>query len=128
MTFSSFEIFTKKSGTLIPISLNKDIPFKPKRIFLIYGNRKFVRGNHAHKKCTQIFLSLSGNIDITIENKKGIKEIKLEKFKSYLKVLPLNWVKIKMKKNQLLMVICNKKFSEKDYIRNYPVFLKQLKK
>ena len=26
----------------------------------------------------------------------------------------INWVKIKMKKNQLLMVICNKKFSEKE--------------
>ena len=102
--------------------------FSISRIFFLDSNKKCVRGNHAHKKCTQIFLSLKGNIDITIENKKGIKEIKLEKFKSHLKVLPLNWVKIKMKKNQLLMVICNKKFSEKDYIRNYPIFLKYLKK
>ena len=62
MTFSSFEIFKKKSGTLIPISLSKDIPFKPRRIFLIYGNRKFVRGNHAHKKCSQFFLPIQGRI------------------------------------------------------------------
>tara|TARA_B100000787_G_C16148407_1_gene275385 strand:- start:665 stop:1042 length:378 start_codon:yes stop_codon:yes gene_type:complete len=102
--------------------------FSISRIFFLDSNKTCVRGNHAHKKCTQIFLSLKGNIDITIENKKGIKEIKLEKFKSHLKVLPLNWVKIKMKKNQLLMVICNKNFSEEDYIRNYPVFLKYLKK
>ena len=102
--------------------------FSISRIFFLDSNKTCVRGNHAHKKCTQIFLSLKGNIDITIENKKGIKEIKLEKFKSHLKVLPLNWVKIKMKKNQLLMVICNKNFSEEDYIRKYPVFLKYLKK
>ena len=102
--------------------------FSIKRIFFLDSNKICVRGNHAHKKCTQVFISLSGNIDITIENRKGIKKIKLEKFKSHLKVLPLNWVKIKMKKNQLLMVICNKKFSEKDYIRSYPDFLKQLKK
>ena len=102
--------------------------FSISRIFFLDSDKKCLRGNHAHKKCTQIFLSLKGNIDITIENQRGVKKIKLEEFKSHLKVLPLNWVKIKMKKNQLLMVICNKNFSEKDYIRSYPIFLKQIKK
>ena len=70
MTFSSFEIFKKKSGTLIPISLNKDIPFRPKRIFLIYGNKGFVRGNHAHKKCSQFLLPVQGKIELSFVDKK----------------------------------------------------------
>ena len=41
-----FKSFKKKSGVLIPFSLKKDIPFKVKRIFLIYGNKKFIRGNN----------------------------------------------------------------------------------
>ena len=61
-----------------------------------------------------------------IENKKGVKKFIIEEFKDPIKVPPLNWVKIKMKKNQLLMVICDKKFSEKDYIRDYRNFLKNI--
>jgi hypothetical protein len=102
--------------------------FKIERIFFLSPSRKCLRGDHAHKICTQIFLSLKGNIEITIENKHGIKKIKLPAFKKALKVPPLNWVKINLKKKQLLMVICNKKFSEKEYIRNYSTFLEQIKK
>jgi hypothetical protein len=101
--------------------------FNNQRIFFLHSNKKCLRGNHAHKMCTQIFLSLKGNIEMTIENKKGIKKFKLEEFSDPIKVPPLSWVKIKMEKNQLLMVMCNKKFSEKDYIRNYKIFLKKLK-
>lgn len=102
--------------------------FKSKRIFFLKSNNNCLRGNHAHKACTQIFLSLRGNIEMTIENQQGIKKLKLKEFNNTIKVPPLNWVKIQMKKNQLLMVICNKKYSEKDYIRDYKVFLKKLKK
>lgn len=102
--------------------------FKIERIFFLSSNSKCLRGDHAHKVCTQIFLSLNGNIEITIENKSGLKKLKLLEFKKLLKVPPLNWVKINMKKKQLLMVICDKKFSEKEYIRNYSTFLKQIKK
>lgn len=102
--------------------------FKSKRIFFLKSNKSCLRGNHAHKVCTQIFLSLRGNIEMTIENKQGIKKSKLKEFNNPIKVPPLNWVKIQMKKNQLLMVVCNKKYSEKDYIRDYKIFLKKLKK
>ena len=85
-----------------------------------------IRGNHAHKECTQVFLSLKGNIDIMI-GKKNLKKKKLKEFSNFIKVSPLNWVKIKLIKNQILMVLCDKKFSERDYIRNYDSFIKIIK-
>ncbi len=51
----NFKKYKKKSGTLVPFSLYKDIPFKTKRIFIIYGNKNFIRGNHAHKKMLTVF-------------------------------------------------------------------------
>ena len=39
-----FKQFKKKSGTLVPFSLQKQIPFQSKRIFIIYGNKNYVRG------------------------------------------------------------------------------------
>ena len=34
MKYFTFKKFKKNSGSLVPISLKKDIPFKTKRIFL----------------------------------------------------------------------------------------------
>ena len=53
MKIIKFKSYKKSSGTLVPFSMLKDMPFKVKRIFLIYGNKNFTRGNHAHKKCSE---------------------------------------------------------------------------
>ena len=34
-----FKQFKKSSGTLVPFSLKRQIPFKTKRMFIIYGNK-----------------------------------------------------------------------------------------
>ena len=67
--FNHFKSFKKKSGTLIPFSLKKDIPFKVKRIFLVYGNKNFTRAKHAHKKCSQFIMPIHGKIELYCENK-----------------------------------------------------------
>ena len=130
MTFSSFEIFKKKSGTLIPISLNKDIPFKPKRIFLIYGNKGFVRGNHAHKKCSQFLLPVQGKIDLSFVDKKNNKMIVLDSKKGKgILLKPLTWCKLSFKtKNAVIMVFCDREYEFNDYIEKYDEFIKMMKK
>ena len=40
------------------------------------------------------------------------------------KIKPMIWVKVYLKKNQIVCVICDKKYSLKEYIRNYKVFKK----
>ena len=62
----SFESF---SGKLIPISFNKKFPFLIKRIFFLHGIKNKTRGDHAHKKCSQLFMAVSGKM---ILNKKTI--------------------------------------------------------
>jgi hypothetical protein len=105
----------------------KKIKFNTERIFFLKSKKECVRGNHAHRECTQIFLSVKGNIELLINNKNGTKKILLKQFVNILKVPPLNWVTVKMKKDQLLMVLCDKKFSNKEYIKKYDEFLKIIK-
>ena len=50
--------FTKKSGKLLPITFNNKFPIKVKRIFVIYEKKNYIRGDHAHKKCSQVFFSI----------------------------------------------------------------------
>ena len=70
MKRNSFKQYKKKSGTLIPFSLKKDIPFQTKRVFIIYGNKNFIRGNHAHHKCSQYLVPILGKMEVEIENAK----------------------------------------------------------
>ena len=54
--------FSKSSGRLIPLSFNKKFPIKVKRIFFLYGKKNKIRGEHAHKKCSQFFVRIHGKI------------------------------------------------------------------
>ena len=81
MIKKKFKSFKKKSGTLVPFSLKKDFPIKVKRIFIINGKKNFVRGDHAHKRCSQFLFPVLGKMKIQYisKEKKGI--IKLDQNK-----------------------------------------------
>lgn len=117
---------TNSNGSLIPVDLNKFSKFKIKRFFILYGNKNNLRGDHAHKKCTQIFIVISGKIELEIINKKKKKKFILNKNKKLaLLVSPLNWCKIKfLENNSEVLVLCDYKFLEKEYIRKFEEFLK----
>ena len=130
MTKYNFKQFKKKSGTLVPFSLIKDIPFKTKRIFIIYGNKNFVRGNHAHHRCSQFLVPIYGSIDVEYENNiiKTTKKINYIN-KQGLLLKPKTWCKIKFKtNNSILMVFCDREYEFKDYIEKYNDFLKIIRK
>jgi UDP-2-acetamido-3-amino-2,3-dideoxy-glucuronate N-acetyltransferase len=126
----NFKKFKKKSGTLVPFSLFNDIPFKTKRIFVIYGNKNFVRGNHAHYKCTQFLVPIYGTMKIELEDKKSKKLIKINfKKKQGILMKPKTWCKIRfMSYNSILMVFCDREYEYKDYIEKYSDFLKIINK
>ena len=129
MNYYKFKKYTKKSGHLVPISFKDDVPFKPKRIFLIYGKKKFTRGDHAHKKCSQFFIPISGKIELFFTNKHSQKKIILDaKKKKGMLLKPLNWCKVTFKtKNAVMMVFCDREYEFDDYIEVYSEFKKLIK-
>ena len=66
--------FKKKGGLLFALDFQKTFPFKIKRIFYIYGRKNLIRGDHAHKKCKQIFIPISGTTELRIKNHKRKKK------------------------------------------------------
>ncbi len=125
-----FKKFKKKSGTLVPFSLAKNIPFKTKRIFIIYGNKNFVRGNHAHYRCSQFLVPIYGTMEIEFENKRN-KDIRKINYlnKQGLLMKPKTWCRIKFKtNNSILMVFCDREYEYKDYIEKYTDFLRLIGK
>tara|TARA_Y100001958_G_C20941534_1_gene347758 strand:+ start:179 stop:580 length:402 start_codon:yes stop_codon:yes gene_type:complete len=125
-----FKIYKNITGTLIPFSIKKDIPFKVKRIFLINGKKNSFRADHAHFKCSQYLVSIEGSVKVFYENKnkKFITTLSLTNKKGLL-LKPKTWCRIKFnKKNSKLLVFCDREYEYFDYIEHYDEFLKIIKK
>lgn len=119
----------KKTGSTSLYILDKlDKLIKTKRVFFINAKTKDIRGNHGHKKCTQVFVSINCKIQIEVFNGKKTKKFIMRPLIDILKVEPNNWVKIHFKKKQLLMVLCDEYFTNKDYIFDKSLIGKSFKK
>ena len=125
-----FKSFRKKSGKLTAFSLKKSFPIRVKRIFIINGEKNFIRGDHAHKKCSQFLFPVLGKMAIQYfsEEKKGIIKLDQNKKEGYL-LKPKTWCRIKfLTKNATLLVACDMEYKFSDYIEKYSEFLKIIKK
>ncbi len=117
--------FTNSGGSLLPIYLNKLLGFNLKRFFILNGKKNTIRGKHAHKKCTQIFIPVRGKIELTLIKKNKKKLILNPNSLKIIKVPPLTWCEIKfIDNNCVVIVLCDTKFSEKEYIRKFKNFSK----
>jgi len=121
----NFKKFTKKSGTLLPITFNNKFPIKVKRIFIIYGKKKYLRGDHAHKKCSQVFFPIKGKIKINMKYKKTKKSINLTHNNSKaLLVPPRIWISVEsLNSNSVVLVLTDYEYDVKDYIETYKEFI-----
>ena len=111
---------------LLPIEFNKKFPITIKRIFFIFGKKNKLRGDHAHKKCSQLFVPISGKTVLIIKKKnKDIEVILDSKNIKAILVPPLEWCRLKfLTKNAVVMVACDRKYEFNDYIEEYNDFLK----
>ena len=126
----SLKKFTKKSGKLLPITFNNKFPIKVKRIFFIYGKKNYIRGDHAHKKCSQVFFPIMGKIKISMKYKKTEKSINLShKGSKALLVPPRIWSSVNfLSNNSIALVLTDHKYDYKDYIETYKEFITFQKK
>ncbi len=117
--------FTKRSGKLLPITFNNKFPIKVKRMFFIYGKKKYKRGDHAHKKCSQVFIPIKGKIKINIKYRKTKKSVLLSANRSRsLFVPPKIWSSVEfLNNNALVLVLTDYEYDFKDYIETYKEFI-----
>ena len=121
----NFKKFTKQSGTLLPITFDNKFPIKVKRIFIIYGKKKHLRGDHAHKKCSQVFFPIIGKIKINMKYKKAEKSINLSHNSSKALLVPSGiWTSVEsLNKNSIVLVLTDYEYDVKDYIETYKEFI-----
>lgn len=122
--FKIQNIQDKKS--IISVISKKEIPIKNfERIFFVRSNKNKIRGNHAHKKCSQFMFALVGKIKLICDDGLKKKQFILNSNINGILVPPTIWAKQRyLAKNSVLGVICDRNFEEKDYLRNYKEFRK----
>lgn len=109
-------------GSLIPIEF-KDLPFIPKRIFIVSNVPKNAeRGQHAHFKTQQILICLKGEILVKLYNGKHLNEIHLME-KQGVFVDKMIWdSQVFLTGDDILLSICSTNYDKKDYIESIEEF------
>jgi hypothetical protein len=105
--------FSNSSGSLNVIE--KNLPFKIKRVFFIY-DIKNSRGNHGHKKTLQAITCLQGRATIEIKKDCVQKSIKLTNNTQLLLIDKKEWIKIhKTSKKCIIIVLASEYYDKNDF-------------
>jgi len=101
------------------------LPFEPKRYFLVYDvPGTDVRGEHAHRACHQFLVCARGAVSVVVDDGARMQEIRLDRPSLGIYVPPLVWaVQYKYTPDALLLVLASAPYDPADYIRDYDEFL-----
>ena len=90
--------FTDQRGSLSLVDSEvaaKLLPFKPERIFWIYGTQaSTVRGQHAHRSCWEMVSAVSGSFRLTLSDGREEKTFLLDSPCKGVIIPPMVWCRL----------------------------------
>lgn len=113
-------------GTLSFGEFERNIPFLPKRYFIVYDVPSLeTRGEHAHKKCHQFLICIRGSCSVVADDGVNRQEFLLDKPDIGLYLPPLVWgIQYNYSSDAVLLVFTSDFYDSSDYIRDYSEFKK----
>lgn len=118
-----FPSFEAEGAPLVVFSEKGGVPFDIQRVFTVNASVKSNRGRHAHKKCNQLMIVLSGKCVIRCNDGTSEKVFLLAKSSEGLYVPATIWAEEEYEANTILMVLTDQPYDENDYIRDYETYL-----
>lgn len=106
-----------------------DIPFDIKRVFYIYGSDStVVRGQHANRETEFLLVNVSGNSRVRVDNGEESAVIELNRPRMGLYLSSMLWKDMyDFSEDSVLLVLANRHYDEKEYIRDYDAYLQVLR-
>lgn len=111
-------------GSLSYLEFESKLGFLPKRFFYLSSiSKDAIRGNHAHKDCSQFLIALQGSVSIQFDDGLRTSTVHLEGDNKGLLVRPMIWAKlVQFSTSALILVLASHNYDEDDYLRNYSQF------
>ncbi len=113
-----------RNGSITSINNNSEIPFEVKRVFYLYdvpGGES--RGAHAHKKCNQFLIAVSGAFEVLLDDGRVQRQVQLNRPNLGLHIKPGIWAsEINFSSGSICLVLVSHEYDEEDYIRDYQEF------
>ena len=118
-----FQKYEEDNGFLCVYESGQKVPFEIKRVFSVSAKGGDIRGDHAHKKCTQLLVCVSGAIRVVCDNGSVKSVHRLDGMWNGLLIPPGIWsTQEYLVDNAVLMVMCDRGYEAADYIRDYNDF------
>ncbi|HEY2818054.1 MAG TPA: WxcM-like domain-containing protein [Casimicrobiaceae bacterium] len=112
-------------GNLTVGEVPADVPFSPKRYFLVLDvPTGETRGSHAHRECAQFLVCVTGSCAVVVDDGTNRLEIALDRPSRALYIPPMVWAtQYKYTRDAVLLVLASHSYDARDYIRDYDEFL-----
>lgn len=113
-------------GALTVGEVEKDLPFVPRRYFMVFDvPSRELRGEHAHKACRQFLICAHGTCTVLLDDGHARRELTLDRPELGVYVPPMIWgTQYKYSADAVLLVFASLPYDPDDYIRSYDEFLK----
>lgn len=107
-----------------------EIPFLPKRFFIVYNvPSEKTRGEHAHRNCHEFLVCAKGGCSIVLDDGKERLEVRLDSPSVGVYVPAMIWrISYKYSSDAVLLVFASSHYDPNDYIRDYEDFIKSVNK
>jgi hypothetical protein len=112
-------------GDLTVGEYERDIPFTPKRYFVVFNvPTREIRGEHAHKTCHQFVVCVRGSCSFMLDDGQRRRELILDRPDRGLYLPSMVWgSQYHYSEDAVLLVFASDYYDASDYIRNYADFL-----
>lgn len=117
-------------GSLSAGEFLRDIPFTPQRYFLVFDvPTAQTRGEHAHYSCQQFLIAVKGSVRVVADDGENRQEFLLDSPSQGLYLPPMVWgIQYDYSPDAVLLVFASDYYEADDYIRDYVLFLDEIKK
>ena len=120
------QVFTEGQGSIVFCDEQLDFPFTPKRVYYLYDvPNQAERGGHAHRELRQIMVAISGAFEVVVNDGQSKRVFRLDQPNQGLHFPPGLWRELHgFSGGAICLVLASEEYLEKDYLRNYDVFLR----
>jgi dTDP-4-dehydrorhamnose 3,5-epimerase-like enzyme len=114
----------RADGEVVIAEATAQVPFRIERMFTLAAPVGAKRGHHAHRRCSQFMVCVSGAVEVICEDGSKQATFVLDRRDRALLVPPGVWNSVDFRSDgSVLIVLCDRVYEADDYIRDYAEFL-----